>query len=349
MIEIGSEFQYMDNRKGFGVRIPNEIKDYTYTFSGRTAIETVLKNESNIRKIMLPSYCCDSMIEPIRSQGIEVCFYPVRYNNGLQIDLKIERNVDAILWCDYFGFKLEMPDFTEFIKNGGIIIEDITHSFFSENQYNKQSQYLVGSLRKWEPILCGGFCAAVNKELLYKPTELPTQEFLYKKKRAMLLKKDYLEGNTDIEKNEFLNYFSESNAWLAKHYSELAMDEESIAFLNCADSEKHILQRKENAKTLYDGLKNCKIIKFLFQEEDMKCPLFVPILVNDRNRDNLRRKLIENDIYCPIHWPKPNEKCESNLYDLELSLICDQRYTKKDMQRIIEIIKKYEGELEDAK
>ena len=68
----------------------------------------------------------------------------------------------------------------------------------------------------------------------------------------------------------------------------------------------------------------------------MDCPIFVPILTT--NREAIRKKLIENEIYCPIHWPKPNDKCESNLYELELSLICDQRYNEADMQRIVDVI-----------
>ena len=43
-------------------------------------------------------------------------------------------------------------------------------------------------------------------------------------------------------------------------------------------------------------------------------------------------------IYCPIHWPKPQMGGSSALFDTELSLVCDQRYTEKDMQRMIGIL-----------
>ena len=76
----------------------------------------------------------------------------------------------------------------------------------------------------------------------------------------------------------------------------------------------------------------------LFDMNDIDCPLFVPIIIKNGKRDYYRKKLIENKIYCPIHWPQPNEKCESNLYELELSLICDQRYTENDMKKIISIL-----------
>ena len=39
---------------------------------------------------------------------------------------------------------------------------------------------------------------------------------------------------------------------------------------------------------------------------------------------------------------KPNSDCESNLYDIEISLVCDQRYSEADMMRIVKTIKEYE-------
>ena len=92
--------------------------------------------------------------------------------------------------------------------------------------------------------------------------------------------------------------------------------------------------RQENARVLYEGLGNR--VKFMFPVENMDCPLFVPILLPNRNE--VRAHLTKNEIYCPVHWPKP-EGCDSNIYDLELSLICDQRYGIEDMERIVSVIK----------
>ena len=69
-----------------------------------------------------------------------------------------------------------MPDFTNFINRGGIIIEDITHSFYSIHKYNEQSKYLIASIRKWEPILCGGYCASTKSKLKYVPSRLPDED-----------------------------------------------------------------------------------------------------------------------------------------------------------------------------
>lgn len=336
MREIGSEFHRMQTTKGKGLFFPNDVIDYSFCFCGRTAIETVLKNEINIKKALLPSYCCDSMIQPFIKSGIEISFYGVNYYDEITIELNIENDIDCIVWCNYFGFDIDMPPLDEFIENGGIIIEDITHSFFSERQFNKQSHYLVASLRKWEPILCGGYCGSLKNKLKYKPTKFPSQVFLEQKKNAMEIKKAYLEGNTAVRKETFLKSFSEGNVWISNNYSNLKIDNESLSFLKSVNQELEKKIRRDNAKILYEGLKNAPI-RFLFKRDNMDCPLFLPIIIDKAERDWLRRNLINNEIYCPVHWPKP-QLCKSNLYDMELSLPCDHRYDEDDMKRIVSVV-----------
>lgn len=341
MREIGSEFPYCDSMNGRGLK-KFDVVDEAYVFSGRTAIETVIKNISHMKKVLLPSYCCESMIEPFRKADIDIDFYKVNFEEKLVVQLEGYEEVDAILWCNYFGFHVDRPDFSEFIAKGGIVIEDITHSFLSDLSFGKQSQYLVASIRKWGPVLSGGYCASTKEILENKPNRNPSQDFLLLKKEGMLLKKEFVKGNQEIDKKDFLDKFSISNKWLAENYFELTMDEESKNIFSCHDWESNQQIRRKNAKVLYEGLKNHKTIEFLFNEEEMDCPLFVPIIIKNNRRDEVRKKLIENKIYCPIHWPKPNDRCESNLYDLEISLICDYRYNAFDMQRIISVLSECE-------
>lgn len=337
MKEIGSEFSFeMHNlaqvKKNFF------LNGGFMVFSGRTAIETILRNEPSIHSALLPSYCCDSMIEPFRKAGIKVNFFSVNYDNGLKIEVDELSSADCLLWCNYFGFHFSMPDLSALISRGGIIIEDITHSFLSNEQYHKQSHYLVASLRKWEAILCGGYCVSHKNALKILPEKNPPDLFLEQKKRAMKLKKSYLSGDSSIKKDDFLHMFIENNKWLSNNYSNLTIDEYSKQFLLNTDYLVHREIRINNALKLYEGLKNHCDIKFMYPIELMDCPLFVPVIIQSGKRDMFRKKLIENNIYCPIHWPKPNADCVSNLYDIELSLICDQRYTEKDMQRIIDVL-----------
>lgn len=315
-LEIGSEFHKIPFEQGSGLIYP---RSGSLLFSGRTAIETVLKDIPDAHSALLPSYCCDSIISPFRDLGIEVKFYNVEWDGG--INYFIEDSADIFVWCNYFGYKNVMPDFE------GVIIEDITHSFLSSEMYHHRSDYLVASLRKWEPIYCGGYCSVETN------LNTPPDDFIEIKSSAMKLKAEYLK-DLDIEKKtEFLSLFRDSNNWLAENYSKLSIDSWSREYLGHVNIKNQRIIRRQNAHILYEGLH--KKVQFLFPEEDIDCPLFVPILLD--NRDEVKKYLISHGIYCPVHWPKP-EGCESNIYDLELSLICDQRYRIEDMRRIVSVI-----------
>lgn len=323
--EIGSEFHSVSPDCGYGLKLPFSGH---LVFSGRTAIETVLKEIPDAKRALLPSYCCDSMIQPFRDAGIEVNFYPVFFENGMKVNISGE--ADIIFLCNYFGFSFPMPDLSGF---NAVIIEDITHSLFSLIPYNLQSHYLVASLRKWEPINCGGYCAGVNSELSQIPIVKPPEEFIKEKSEAMELKAKYLSDFDETKKSLFLSLFRDSNHWFASSYSGLSIDDFSRDYISTVDMDMQRFIRRRNADILYKKLKGK--VTFLFAQEDMDCPLFVPILLP--NRDDVRHSFQVNRIYCPVHWPKP-DGCESNLYDQELSLICDQRYSAEDMERIVSVI-----------
>ena len=314
--EIGSEFHKMPCEDGYGLILP---RPGTLVFSGRTALEAVLKQLPDAHTALLPSYCCDSMIVPFKDAGMEIRFYQVEWDDRLKTE--IDYTADILVWCNYFGFKNEMPDFN------GVIIEDITHSLFSAFPSHPRSDYLVASLRKWEPVNCGGYCSVEVGGLI------PPDEFINIKTAAMDLKLEYLKEPKSEKKERFLQMFGESNQWLAKNYSSLLIDPFSSAYLKQVNVEKQKEIRRNNAKALYKGLSGR--VQFMFPEQDMDCPLFVPILIS--NRDEVRKHLTTNGIYCPVHWPKP-DGVESNIYNSELSLICDQRYGIDDMKRVISVL-----------
>lgn len=66
-------------------------------------------------------------------------------------------------------------------------------------------------------------------------------------------------------------------------------------------------------------------------------PMFVPIFLENRNE--MRKKLMKNNIFCPVHWPfNASEEDKNSLYDTELSLVCDQRYSSNDMENIVKVL-----------
>jgi len=117
------------------------------------------------------------------------------------------------------------------------------------------------------------------------------------------------------------------------------MDDLSYALYKTEDLSAMRHKRRENSKYLHDHLQ----LTTLSNLTDKSVPLFVPVFFESTEQRNaVRKKLIDTQIYCPIHWSKNKlitpEMRVNQIFDTELSLICDQRYTITDMQRIIETI-----------
>lgn len=348
--EIGSEFESMPyTARGTDVSSLFPGADVLYTFCGRGALETVLKNAGTRRKAALPSWCCDSMIEPFRKAGIGVCFYPVGYDDGLTVDYSgVPADCDILLSMRYFGFASPEPPEAlagQLHKNGCLLIEDCTHSLLSGEPCRPWNDCAIVSLRKWFPLVSGGM--AVSRRGGFQ-TELaaPPEEYIRLRLGAMDDKRTYLETGKG-DKQSFLARYAEANERLREGYPGLGIDSVSEKILAGTDTETVRQRRIQNAHILYKGLKDCSAVRFLFPEEAIDCPLFVPVLLEKEKRDALRQALIKEAVYCPGHWPRP-KSCESVLYERELSLICDQRYTEEDMFRIVEIIIKATGKGNEA-
>ena len=111
----------------------------------------------------------------------------------------------------------------------------------------------------------------------------------------------------------------------------------STILFNTLDLKEISAKRKKNAEILHLALTEMKI-KHIWSYD--ATPLFVPIFINE-GRDHLRKKFFEQGIFTPQHWPRISFLLNGNnlLYKTELSLICDQRYDKKEMIRQIEVLR----------
>ena len=131
---------------------------------------------------------------------------------------------------------------------------------------------------------------------------------------------------------------------LDSDFSDYAADPESVDALRRLDISFIKRQRRDNATLIYEAMNemDCRRIRPLFpQLGDDDTPLFVPVLVDPAIRADLRRFLIQHQVYCPIHWPDAKTGGGTALYASELSLICDQRYVTDDIKREMNLIKEF--------
>lgn len=343
MKEIGSEFWTIDLEKGNSGHDKFKIgKDCKFFMSGRTSIDYILSDIKDKRKIVyMPNYCCESMIQPFLDNGYKIKYYFVDVINN-KYDIDVDMDCTIFFAMSYFGYNnSNMDDYIiEFEKRKIIVIEDITHRLLCDNNHCKKSSYLVASLRKWFPILSGGIAVNMNDNFKNDITNFTVDEDYIKiKEKAMNKKRDYIE-NINSNKDEFLELFDKSNNMI-KNYKFKKIDEKSMEILKKIDMNKIKNDRIDNCKLIEKKLKNNENIKLLYKYNIGDCPLFVPIIID--NRDAIRKKLIDNNIYLPIHWPNKNH-LNNRIYRVELSLINDQRYSLEDIEKYIDKLIELVGE-----
>lgn len=329
--EIGSEFWNIPLSKNKNTIFPLNTSWY---LSGRSALKSIISDiqkKQSVKIAALPAWCCDSMILPFIEAGIEHVFYSVYVENGhLMQDVSAACECDILFIMDYFGY-------TGTVSSGGFhgtVIRDITHSVFSEHY--SDADYYFGSLRKWAGFLTGGFSFG------HDGCTLPVDEtYVEKRRSAMELKVAYISGDSDNK--DYLSVFAEAEEYLENCSSAGAAqsDIQAAKFLNV---ELIKSKRRQNAAMLLEAFADIAIFPKI---DDAECPMFVPILVPDGKRNELRRYLIDHKIYLPVHWPLSEyhdiDARSRQIYDNELSLVCDQRYDESDMERMVKTIKKFLG------
>ena len=344
-LEIGSEFWTGCtplNGTGVAQLMPVEM-DTRYTLCGRTALELVIRDALQsraVRSAYLPSYCCHTMIEPFVAKGIAVEFYDIFFTDtGIGCNFAEDNHCDLVFLMDYFGFRNENT--SRLAKQqralGKWVVYDATHSMFCENMDYSFYDYVFGSFRKWFGVNAG-FCAKRGSWVAFPALQHNTA-YTQTRNDAFDRKCRFIAGE-NVDKQAFLSAFSCAEEALETDYIGYGPDEQSLQILETVNVEFIRQKRRENAAfaiAAIDQMASSVVCSPYRQVADGECPLFVPLQV-----EPAVRKLIENQVYLPIHWPVSDlHRGTGAIYDTELSFVCDQRYTVADMARAMENIRSF--------
>lgn len=351
-MELGSEFSLSlsslnksDNNLEFYLK---EYTDVLYLDSGRSAIRYLSRQLHEMDEVLLPEFICESVINCFNVDKIH--FY--RLNNDFTVDVedirsKMTQNTKLIFLMHYFGavqpenVLCEIQDIAK--ENQCTILEDATHSIFG---YKRTiGDYVVASVRKWLPIPRGGVLFTVNDTMKLQRLNL---EHCTDNEKAygMILKDMFLNGRLDCN-SEYRDIFVNSERKLDDQTKILSMSDFSQYVASCIDIVEMKQRRQRNYRYLKEQLAKLNLFAAVnLLEED--CPFVFPIRVP--NRDMFRKYLIDNKIFCAVHWPadgiKEEERKEA-IYNSNtlISLPIDQRYDAKHMDYMVDVIFKYGGEL----
>ena len=287
--------------------------------SGRNAFKYILKAQ-NIKKIYIPNFICNSIIDPLVELSISYEFYNIDSNFEIIQEIDLLKD-ERILYVNYFALKSQyVKRLADKYQNNLII--DNTQDFFEKPLKNIDTIY---SPRKFFGVSDGGYLY-VNHLL----EELLTFDESYIHSVQLL-------GRADKEASLFYNEYKKAEQRLINQPIK-KMSNLTNKILSSIDYESIKQKRKENFEYLHNELKEINLLENI----DIKStPFIYPFITNDLQ---LREKLIKNKIYIAKYWSEvlgrdSISNVEIDFVNKLIPLPIDQRYDFDDMYRILKIIK----------
>lgn len=340
MKKIGGEFEI--NPIVFNeMNLEDHHLPFLYS-NGRIALLAILnhlKSAHSSRIIHLPFYICSSVVDACRSAGFNLKFYELTENFEFPMEyLDFIGSNEVLLTVCYFGIINDNVIITEVKKrrNDVICISDQVMSYWTFK--NSVGDYSFTSLRKHFAIPEGALVnTTISIDDLYKETSI--NSFYKDKYIAAFLK------FAEADESTYLELFSQGENLIDQETKEILQASKLSRYLYLnTEFEEIQSKRKVNANFVYEYGKSLGF-EFVFPKISKdSTPQHIPIWVSDGI--NLRKKLFEEKIYLPIHWPgdsfNETSSISKKMQTQSISLIIDQRYDLQDLERMLNAVKRHE-------
>ena len=311
MKEIGGylEFENLISKHYY----PDAIKLNT----ARNAL-AYLSRAKGIKKVYIPYFLCDSVVNVCKRDNIEYEFY--------HVDEKFRPAFEGQFACDeylyivnYYG-QIDNHAIREYKSKYKNIIVDNVQSFYSKPIEGVDTIY---SCRKFFGVPDGAYLITnADDILLAKDSSVDRMKHILGR---------YESGRA----SDYYAFFSE-NERLIDTLPLLAMSQTTKNILGAIDYKSVEDKRNSNWETLNKNLSQYNYISPVRGNGPYAYPLYFS------GANALRKPLAERGVYIPTLWKNvleydSNEIEQSYALDI-LPLPVDQRYTAEDMERIVEEI-----------
>jgi len=289
--------------------------------TGRNAFEYILRAKQ-YKKVYLPYYTCDVMLEPIYKLSLKYQFYSINSNLEPLFDFNKLEEDSVFVYTNYFGLFDNVT--LEISKKCNNLIIDNSQAFYSS--------------------------AIIGVDTFYSPRKffgLPDGAYLYTDKLLDLdlgtdvsyNRMEHLLGRGDIGAEAFFLAFKKNEESLINQPIK-KMSKLTQRLLSTIDYQNIASKRKQNFEFLYSKLSKRNQLSFNFKSEDV--PMVYPFLIE--NGVDVKKKLIKNKIFVATYWSNVTNWVKTD--DLEMKLIndlvllpIDQRLTKRELNRIIKVLR----------
>ncbi len=318
MKEIGGYFGLELNERGHY----HSNLDALYVNSGRHALEHLLKS-IQAKKIYLPAYNCNVLLEAVDRANVDYVIYNVQANLEPNLDFSVLQKDDYVVVTNYFGMMDDYID--QLVAKHKNIIVDCAQSFYYFPKSYLANNYFFYSPRKFFGVSDGG--------ILF-PAIGQGDDYL---RDVSIQRMEHLLVRRDLDAGRGYAKFQDNDGELSlepiKLMSKLTQD-----ILRSIDYEQ--IREKRLANYLYLENELGKLNEFQLHRSG------VPMVYAFLGSKDLRAYLIQHKVYVAQYWPnilgaQSLNATEKSLSENLLALPIDQRYDIEDMKFIVTLVKQF--------
>lgn len=294
-------------------------KDAIRLNTGRNCLEYILRARG-YKKVYVPYYTCEVVMEPINKLGISYEFYHIDIHFEIRDRFTLKAD-EALLYTNYFGLKQHyVEQLAE--KIGTRLIIDNTQAFYAEPIQGIDTFYT-----------CRKFFGVSDGAYLYTD-KLLDDEFVQDEsyeRMAHLLKR------IDLSAEQGFSDFRKVDDGLDNQPIR-KMSKLTQRIMQSIDYEAAAKKRRENYQMLHEVLIAENNLQLSLDKDAV--PMVYPYLASIKG---LREKLIENKVFVARYWPNVLEWSKDGEWEHTIAIhTCfipvDQRYGEYEMDRILRLI-----------
>jgi len=310
-----------------GGELEIKISDYKsyFTDSGRSSLRLFLRSSNHAeKKYFLPDFFCSVIENIFKEESINYSFYKINKDLTFNIEKILEEDFDVLYIINYFG---QQTSINSSLLNDKIVIEDNVFFFNFNNNLNYKNWFAFNSFRKISKLSSGSMIKTnlnLNSELI-KASDAP---FHHLKNIAKNIKYEYVNNNLYTEK-DYLEKFNEAEDNIDIQSDIFTMNSENISLL----LDFNINTEQEICKKRFEEL----LKSFSTQCINKESQYYSYFVMSIDNRDSLRKQLMSDNIFLPVHWPEST--ISNELYKNVISIPLYEIYTESEYSYLIDKIK----------
>lgn len=287
--------------------------------TGRNCLEYILKARG-YKKVYLPYYTCEVVLEPFKKLGVPYEFYHIDINLEIRDNLTLKAD-EALVYVNYYGLK---QNYVEQLaeKIGERLIIDNTQAFYAMPIAGIDTFYT-----------CRKFFGVPDGAYLYTDKKL-NEEF---EQDLSFERMTSLTKRIDLGAEAAYCDFQELSKSLVRQPIKL-MSNLTQRLMQGVNYTSIAQQRRENYRRLHKALGMSNTLSLSLEKDAV--PMVYPYLASYKG---LREKLIENKVFVARYWPNVLEWTTKDdieyLFAFQMQpLPIDQRYGEEDMTKIIKLV-----------